>query len=1011
MSRCAVTERMHAMRVAAVQVLAALTLTVILVLLPRIALAQVDPRGAVRTIRTEHFRVHFPVALDSLARRAALHAESAYSQFAGELATPQGPIDLLLIDNVDASNGFAQVFPTNRIVIYAVPPITSRELRFHDDWLRLVITHELAHTFHLDRARGLWRVGRVLFGRNPVLFPNAFTPSWVKEGLAVHYESKFTGSGRAVSTEFPLLARAAARDAAIPGMGRWSLSTSRFPRGQTAYGWGTLMLTRADSLSPLGMRRYVDATASYLNPFALQRSSRVGFGQSFAELFATYRDSLTTARIDRSGDAEWHFVSTDGWYAASPRWISADSLVWSASTGREVTGMYVGSVATPGITTRVAWRNSLDANVPALDDATGAQSVVFAQFERLDPYVVRSDLYRGTGTREARLTHGARLTQPDVRRDGAIVAVQLDAAASRLVRVSADGTTIIPVTRDAPGHLWAEPRWSPDGGLIAAVQLLPTGEQRVVVLDTTGALRLAVAGARSVFASPSFTPDGARLVWSSDRSGRMQLETAPIALALGTAAVDTLGWRTERADVRVMSAVSTGVYEPTVSPDGQLVAALVTRVDGSRVAWTPLDTTGPMARSTWYPAQNAVRAPPVSDSARIVTGASTRYAPLRQLVPRYWLPLIGEGRDGRITYGASSSSVDILGRHAWNAGALVEPQRREFDAFAAYRYAGLGVPVFDVSATRAWDGTIRSVNDSGQTLGLLARQRQFFTASATWARPRVRRSLSTTFGAQYERREFNSATDSALGPANSFLRRGTRYPSLFASGSISTARLALRGISVEEGITLATNTSYRWREDAPSLGSWRTVLSARAFQPLNGPGFARHVLALRGTVGVADTRTTSEFSVGGVSGLSAELVPGVTVGDPSRAFALRGVAPGIQRGIRAAAASAEYRAPLVMFSRLPNLLSVYTDRLSVALFSDVARAWCPASLARANTVVCERVGEKDGWLASAGAELVIDLAVQYDVPYRVRVGAAAPYRVPVGVARGGSVYVTLGSYF
>ena len=82
----------------------------------------------------------------------------------------------------------------------------------------------------------------------------------------------------------------------------------------------------------------------------------------------------------------------------------------------------------------------------------------------------------------------------------------------------------------------------------------------------------------------------------------------------------------------------------------------------------------------------------------------------------------------------------------------------------------------------------------------------------------------------------------------------------------------------------------------------------------------------------------------------------------------------------------------------------------------VARsAWYPASnpvaVARTNSVACERPGERDGWLASAGAELVVDLAVQYDVPYRVRIGAAAPYAAPRAISRGGAFYLTLGGYF
>ena len=995
------------------------------------AFAQTDPRGPYRTLVTPHLRVHFPAHLDSLARLSAVHGERAYAQLRAELAAPRGVIDLLLTDNTDVSNGYAQVFPTNRVVVYAVPPIASRELRFHDDWLRLVITHELAHIFHIDRARGVWRVGRWVFGRNPLLFPNALTPSWVKEGLAVHYETALTGSGRIAGTEFSALLHAAALDGELVPFGRWSLSASRWPRGQTAYGYGSLLMERAvrtaearhpeqvvdtevrptaralDTLP--GMRRFVEATARHVVPFRLDRNARVGFGARFRDLWRAYVDSLARSASGsaRSGAASvdandgWRLVSTDGWYAAAPRWLGNDSLVWSASTGREVTGLYVAPV-TGGAPRRVAWRNALDVNVPR---DSSLERLLFAQLERRDPYVVRSDLYVREGTRERRLTVGARLTQPDVRPDGAIVAVQLAPNASRLVRVSADGRDIQPLTPLARGERWAEPRWSPDGQELVAVQLVTGGVQRVVVLGRDGALRRILTGQRGVFASPSFTPDGQRLVWASDRSGRMQIETAP----RGPRDVpDTTSWTSASSAVVQLRPSAYAVYEPSVSPNGRLVAALVQRGTGFHVAVAALDSAGAPVRDRWY--GEVLDEPEYEDSVWVTAAPVNGYDAARQLWPRYWLPLVGEGRTGAAAYGVSTSGVDILARHAWSASVLMTPGPREVDGAAAYRYAGLGVPVFDASVSQEWDGTFRVVNDADVSLGTVARRRRFVTASATALIPRVRWSVSSTVGAQYELRDFAAEADSILGPANSLLRTGTRYPSVFVNSSVSTARLALRGVSVEEGFTLSQSTAYRWRQGAAGTGSWRTLLSGRAYVPLPLPGYARHVVTLRTVVGVADDRTQTEFSVGGTSGFVSELLPGVNVGDPARAFPVRGTAPGVQRGSRALGGTLEYRAPLVMFRRVPSPLTVFSDRVSVAFFSDAARAWCPSSL-RANSAVCLPRGVRDGIVASAGAELVLDLAVQYDAPYRVRVGAAAPYAAPAGVPRGGSFYVTLGGYF
>ena len=162
----------------------------------RAASAQLPPNDDWHTLQTKHFRVHFTPPLEQEARRAAVNAERAYAALATELVPPRGTIDLVVSDNVDYVNGYATPFPSNRIVVFTHPPSNASGLRSYDDWNSLIITHELAHIFHLDRARGIWRVGQAIFGRNPLLFPNAYEPSWVVEGLAVYFESRLTGYGR-----------------------------------------------------------------------------------------------------------------------------------------------------------------------------------------------------------------------------------------------------------------------------------------------------------------------------------------------------------------------------------------------------------------------------------------------------------------------------------------------------------------------------------------------------------------------------------------------------------------------------------------------------------------------------------------------------------------------------------------------------------------------------------------------------------------------------------------------
>ena len=149
------------------------------------AAAQVPPDDVWwRTFETEHFRVTFPEHLEALGRRSADLAERAHRELSAQfLEGPSGPIDVILTDHLDVSNGSARFWPSNRITLYARPPVDHLALAYFDDWLEQLITHELAHVFHLDYGGTLGRVFRTLLGRTPLpwSFPAVAVPGWVIE--------------------------------------------------------------------------------------------------------------------------------------------------------------------------------------------------------------------------------------------------------------------------------------------------------------------------------------------------------------------------------------------------------------------------------------------------------------------------------------------------------------------------------------------------------------------------------------------------------------------------------------------------------------------------------------------------------------------------------------------------------------------------------------------------------------------------------------------------------------
>src|SRR5256884_5450540 len=200
--------------------------------------AQVDPSGRWRTVHTEHFRIHFRPAYRAVAELEAREAERAYRLLAGELRAPRGVIDLVLGDDVDVANGATTVFPSSRIYLLLPPPVGDPGLERFDSWLRLVTVHELTHVFHLDRVRGVWGVLQRVFGRAPGLFPNAFQPSWVIEGLATYYESKFTNGGR-VRGSFHTQLHAADHAGGASRSPTNALLFTRWPDGLAPYAYGS----------------------------------------------------------------------------------------------------------------------------------------------------------------------------------------------------------------------------------------------------------------------------------------------------------------------------------------------------------------------------------------------------------------------------------------------------------------------------------------------------------------------------------------------------------------------------------------------------------------------------------------------------------------------------------------------------------------------------------------------------------------------------------------------------
>jgi hypothetical protein len=947
--------------------------------------AQPAPYHRYRTLDTPHFHVHVAVGLEREGRVAAAAAERAYALLSRELAPPRGVIDLVVSDDADYSNGFATPFPSNHIVVFATPPVENRGLRLNEDWLGIVVTHELTHVFHLDRVAGLWGTAQLVFGRAPFLFPNLYGPSWLTEGLAVYYESRLTEGGRLKDSEHRILAHASAVEHQLPRLDQLSLGSPRFPGGEIAYAYGSLLIdylaaTRGDST----VGRFVERQSAQVFPFLLDRAAKQSFGISFTDAFAAWRDSLErTAGAPRAPLPGWRELTHEGYYVAGPRWRTDSSLVYVGSTGRETSAAY--EITTSGARTRLGRRDASGPNVPLRDGG-----LLFAQLDFTAPSEVRSDLYRSTRDgRVTRLTRGARLIQPDVRDvDGAIVAVRLAAARSDLVLLDSAAHLVRVLRLASPDETWSEPRWSLDGTRIAAVRRVHGGEFSLEVIDVATGGAAVVDRGPFIISSPAW--QGTRLLYVSERNGDPRL--------VGV----------EPADARGATADADVVYTPDVAPNGREVTAVSLRADGYHVGVALLSTAASSTSSTPAPLPPPARA----DTQQLAGGGYRAYSAWPSVLPRYWYPVIESAPGGGTRLGATTSGFDVLGRHAYSAYAAIPTSGRFAIAGLAYRYAGFVRPFVDLSVYQDWtsQGTLRTAAGTG--VGTLLKRTQDASLALTWVRPRVRTYASFSAGLGAERRIYATDPSPLLVQLDTSFARTYDFPRAFVGATWSNLQRPALSISPEDGVAFGATFRERVRADAPrSTASSSLVATAAGYKSLDLPGFAHHVLALRLAGGITDRKAGTSLEVGGTSGSTVEVIPGYTVGEGRRTFGVRGFPGASLYGTQAATASVEYRAPLALAGRGFGLLPFFLDRSSLSAFADGGIAGCASTTLYAG--ICAPPPYIGRGIASVGGELGIAAALlDWDFPQNVRLGFAVPVagRELTGASRA-SAYLAFGLSF
>jgi len=902
--------------------------------LPTALLAASFPPGLrFRSVSTERVTVHYHQGLEALAREAAALATELLAAHEARYDVRVGRVQVVLADVEDDPNGFASPLPYPLVHVRAVAPRGADEFGNHDGWLRLVLSHELAHIVHLEEAHGVVRLARRVLGRAPFLFPNATTPTWMIEGLATFEETEATSFGRGENPDVRMVLRMEALERGLPREDEAVAGLDRWPGGQAPYLFGESFvryLTQrfgSDTLPRLAAV-HGGRPVPYFDDLTARKVTGASFHKRWNEWRAEVGAELEkeAARLREAGLTVSRPLTARGvrQYGArfSPR---GDRIAYTNRSLTRYRAIHLVGVDGKG-DRRLVRRNGGSALSWTADGAR----IVFDEPDVHRRFSIWSDLRVvevATG-RSRRLTRGLRAKEPDVSAGGLVAFVRQGPDRSDLALIGLDGGAPRDLTRSEAGTHWSNPRWSPSGDALVASRLQPGGWLDLVVVDAaTGALR-ELTRDRAKDVEPAWTPDGAEIVYRSDRDGVSNLYAL----------------RLEDGRLRRLTNVLGGTFAPDVSPDGRQVAFADYTARGYdvRVMDLPEGAAVVEFRDPYAPSLS----PPAP-----VAQPDEAYSALPHLRPRFWSPYVATSAD-ELRVGAVTGGADPLLRHAYGVDFHASTRRGTPGAQAFYQY------------DRFLPTLIATVEDSRERLRAETGDTIFRDRSVTLRAvlPLVRRlrwSQSLSLAWRRERQTMDNGRG-----ADAFDLGGIE-----ASWSLSNARQYPYAISPVEGVRL--RVSYV-KED-PALGSevslGKLIADVRGYARVFGESDALAVAAGGGATYGGGAAAARSFAVGGFpeGGLLDVFRTNHAVlrGYPERQF----------RGSRFAHASVEYRFPLGRPQRGWRTLPVFARHLHAAVFADAAHAWT------------DRFRVRDVKTA-AGLALGADLYVAHALPLTGTVGFA-----------------------
>ncbi|TYT76214.1 PD40 domain-containing protein [Desulfobotulus mexicanus] len=604
--------------------------------------------GDWKTLKSEHFEIHFEDGFQEMARRCLAIAEGVHLELLPFFGS--GPVKrthIVLSDDTDFSNGWATVLPYGRIRLFVAAPSDPGSLESYDEWLHLLIRHEYVHILHMEMGRGAVNAGRKIFGRFPLLFPHVLTPVFLLEGMAVYFESDaVAGYGRLQGSHYAAQMALEVRNGNWKDLQEVVVPLRNWPINK-AYLYGAFFIDYLISVyGKDAVAEFLYRQSGELIPFfTLNFQAKRVFGKIFPALWEDFRLAMEERFADGHSEGEGmeERMLPSGNFFHQVTAVAGDDFFLVEDSGKDRRRLF--RYTEKGREPIMALRPLSD-----MDVAEDGRLAVSRILRSVDGRVFHDIFIHMPEVGWKRLTRNQRFSRVRWMPSGeSLLVSRQQAGLSELYFLDMEGSMRL---------LWR----GSEGDVLGAFDVDAAGERLVAGLKRAGQgwnleiMDLATGGWSGLTSTPfmenqpSFMPDG-RILFSADYDGVYNVYVMD----------------TETGMLEQWTRSSGGAFSPGFAGNKGLYYQAYT-ADGFRL----MRVDHPAALKA-FPKEDVAgeKISPFLFDAIENLGSERKYSPLQSLRPRYWFPVwLSSGESSQL--GFETHGSDALDRHSYGLMAAYD---------------------------------------------------------------------------------------------------------------------------------------------------------------------------------------------------------------------------------------------------------------------------------------------------------------------------------------------------